>query len=177
MILKAQMNEDINNDVNISEERLQRFIRISEVLLDEKDLPDKTAQSYLKIVLEVTPNYYGPGDRYERRLNSSSDPDPFDALWEVFCQLDAEGTADLEAQLTATTAADTVLNNLVKNIIIIWYNGYLGDRMPPSETYPDALVWKAIGANPPGIPGPYYGHWAYPPINPICQPIDNAKND
>jgi hypothetical protein len=40
----------------------------------------------------------------------------------------------------------------------------------PIETYSSALVWQAIGGNPMGIPGPYYGNWAYPSPTPIVRP-------
>jgi hypothetical protein len=166
-----------DNQTHISDEHLRRFIRISEVLLDAADLPEAAARAFFRIILEATPRYYAPGDIYVEGSANCLDPHPFDALWEVFTQLEQESTDDLETRFNATLTADVSLSILARNIIIVWYNGYLGNNMPPAEIYPCALVWQVIRANPPGIPGPYYGEWAYPPSNPILPPGHRPHKD
>lgn len=148
---------------------LQEFIRISELVLDEFPLPPAAAQTYLDIVLRATPARYAPGDYYEGPGHvPADDPHPFDALWAVCSQLALDGDAGLAERFMAVVSADVTLVTLVRNILIVWYNGYLGTDMPGAQAYAAARVWPAIGANPPGLPGPYYGHWAYPPERPIA---------
>lgn len=146
------------------------------MLLDFTHLPEPAARAFFRIIMENTPKYYAPGDRWEGPF-APSDPHPFDVLWEVFTQLEQEGTDDLETRFNATLAADVSLSILARNIIIVWYNGYLGNNMPPADVYASALVWQVIRANPPGIPGPYYGEWAYPPSTPIVQPDHAPQKD
>lgn len=179
MALKTRKEDWTISDTQslISDEQLRRFIRISEVLLDATHLPEAAARAFFRIILENTPTYYAPGDRYVEDPIDGIDPHPFDVLWEVFSQLEEESTEDLESRFNATLAADVSLSILARNIIIVWYNGYLGNNMPPAEVYASALVWQVIRANPPGIPGPYYGEWAYPPSDPILPPGHRPQKD
>jgi hypothetical protein len=151
--------------------RVSKFQRISEVLLDWSPLPRDAGSAYFNIILAVTPEHYAPGDIYvPMPCGQIDDPHPFDVLWTVFEELEKESPDNLETRLCAITSADVTLNTLVQNILIVWYNGFIGSYMPPAEIYASALVWQVIRANPPGIPGPYYGHWAYPPPEPIEPP-------
>ena len=34
------------------------------------------------------------------------------------------------------------------------------------QAYPDALLWRAVGSNPPGAKAPGYASWAHPPVFP-----------
>lgn len=152
---------------------LEEFVRISELVLDQHPLPLAAAQIYMDIVLRATPDRYAPGDFFEGPGHvPADDPHPLDALWAVYSQLALDGDAGLAERFMAVTAADVTLVALVRNILIVWYNGYLGADVPGVQGYAAALVWPAIGANPPGLPGPYYGHWAYPPERPIATPED-----
>jgi hypothetical protein len=158
------------------DERVLQFQRISELLLDWRPLPLNAARAYFEIILAVTPRYYAPGDIYEpQNIEHAEDPHPFDVLWTLFQELEQESIAALEDRFCAITTADVTLNTLVQNIITVWYNGFIGSYLPPAEIYAAALVWQVIQANPPGIPGPYYGHWAYPPAEPIQPPISQDK--
>ena len=156
-------------------ESVRQFLRISEVLLDWRPLPLDAARAYFDIILAVTPKRYAPGDFYQRIPGETvEDPHPFDVLWTLFTELEQESPDDLEQRLCALTVADVTLNTLVQNIVIVWYNGFIGTNLPPKEIYPAALVWQVIRGNPPGIPGPYYGEWAYPPAEPIEEPANPA---
>lgn len=148
------------------------FTAVSETLLDQRPLPMDAARVYLQIVLRATPDHYAPGDYYVGPLaNPSLDPHPLDVLGAVYERLAAEAPHELEARLMALTGADVTLQALVRNILIVWFNGCLGTDIAPADVYAEALVWQAIGANPPGLPGPYYGHWGYPGPSPIRDPM------
>jgi hypothetical protein len=75
---------------------------------------------------------------------------------------------------------DEKLGPIAKNIIKMWYVG-VWYELPPEWTesfgareddvtfvvspaaYTEGLLWRAIGANPPGAMAPGYGSWAAPP--------------
>ena len=37
------------------------------------------------------------------------------------------------------------------------------DFIPAAQAYPEGLVWKSVGVNPPGANAPGYGTWSEPP--------------
>jgi len=83
-----------------------------------------------------------------------------------------QGTVRAEA-LSALLVGSAV----ARGVIALWHSAaLLGDFMgyyiktAPIETYASARAWRAIGGNPMGIPGPYYGSWAYPPAVPVVDP-------
>lgn len=45
-----------------------------------------------------------------------------------------------------------------------------GTFTPSPNSYPEGLLWYAIGANPPGARAPGYGSWAQPPRIPAIGP-------
>ncbi|MFM8005661.1 MAG: hypothetical protein ACKO86_12135, partial [Dolichospermum sp.] len=69
---------------------------------------------------------------------------------------------------------------VARNIIKLWYTA-TWEKLPPAweawygagkenshfipspQAYPEGLVWRAIGVNPPGAKGPGYGTWSEPP--------------
>jgi hypothetical protein len=98
--------------------------------------------------------------------------------------LDAyDGVAGTAEALAAKIFSDEKLGPIARNIIKLWYAGIWyelpaewtesfgarendGTFTASSQSYPDALLWRAIGANPPGARAPGYGAWAYPPVIP-----------
>ncbi|MGW3204027.1 hypothetical protein [Streptomyces sp. NPDC001135] len=76
--------------------------------------------------------------------------------------------------------SDDRLGPVARNVIKLWYAG-MWYALPPEWTdrygaqaageastvtaasYQEGLLWRAIGANPPGAKGPGYGSWAQPP--------------
>jgi hypothetical protein len=61
----------------------------------------------------------------------------------------------------------------------LWYASALIDltssygwiiKRAPIQTYDSALVFAVIGAPATGMPGPYYGNWAYPPPEVVVEP-------
>ena len=141
--------------------RLDLFVALSETLLDVSGLPRTTALAFMTIVERASPSHYG-----------TSDISPMDAILLLFERLRSEGSDDLERRAADLFYADLTLGPVVKNILIVWYNGSLGGVVGPIETYADALVWKAISAEAPGLPGPYFGSWATAPPQPIVAPGD-----
>jgi hypothetical protein len=111
-------------------------------------------------------------------------------LTELLDAYDRAGPAggDRQARVTALEAevfSSEQLGPIARNIIKLWYVG-VWYELPPDWTdgfgalendgtftaspaaYPEGLLWRAIGANPPGAHGPGYGSWAEPPrIPPI----------
>ncbi|WP_444997464.1 hypothetical protein [Aliikangiella sp. IMCC44359] len=159
----------------ITPERLKHFIQLSELLLDESGLNEALAKTYFQIIIEQSPDSYGPGDEYTQFLADTTDGHPLDAIFAVMDQVNQnqvnqEQTDNTLDVFSGLIAGDSTLAPIVNNIIILWYNGYLNNCYPPAKYYAEALVWKVIQANPPGITGPYYGHWAYPPEQQISKP-------
>jgi hypothetical protein len=76
--------------------------------------------------------------------------------------------------------SDDCLGPVARNVIKLWYAG-MWYGLPPEWTdsfgaqtaaetsvvtaasYQEGLLWRAIGANPPGAKAPGYGAWAQPP--------------
>jgi hypothetical protein len=86
----------------------------------------------------------------------------------------------LDRALRHRIFSDERLGPVARNVIKLWYAG-MWYGLPPewtdrygahtaSETatltaagYQEGLLWRAIGANPPGAKAPGYGSWAQPP--------------
>ncbi len=47
-----------------------------------------------------------------------------------------------------------------------WYGNGKDDKtfIPSAQAYPEGLVWRAVGVNPPGAKAPGYGTWSEPPV-------------
>lgn len=86
----------------------------------------------------------------------------------------------LDRALRHRIFGDERLGPVARNVIKLWYAG-MWYRLPPEWTdrygaraaaedstvtaasYQEGLLWRAIGANPPGAKAPGYGSWAQPP--------------
>lgn len=73
-------------------------------------------------------------------------------------------------QMDLAILGDERFGPLARRIIKLWYAGvWFGDPAaegtftPSAQSYSEALLWVAIGANPPGARAPGYGSWADPP--------------
>ncbi|HEV2634056.1 MAG TPA: hypothetical protein VGX23_02845 [Actinocrinis sp.] len=94
---------------------------------------------------------------------------------------DAQGEGgNFDRALRFRIFSDERLGPVARNVIKLWFAGmWYGlpkewtDRYgarPAAETstvtaasYQEGLLWRAIGANPPGAKAPGYGSWAQPP--------------
>lgn len=95
----------------------------------------------------------------------------------------AAGTCDqalLDRALRYRIFSDDHLGPVARNVIKLWYAG-MWFGLPPewidcygahpaagtstitAASYQEGLLWRAIGANPPGAKAPGYGAWAEPP--------------
>lgn len=86
----------------------------------------------------------------------------------------------LDRALRHRIFSDDCLGPVARNVIKLWYAG-MWYGLPPEWTdaygaqaaaetstvtaasYQEGLLWRAIGANPPGAKAPGYGSWAAPP--------------
>jgi hypothetical protein len=107
--------------------------------------------------------------------------------------LDAyDKTAHTARALEADIFSSEKLGPIARNIIKLWYAG-VWYGLPPEwtesfgarendgtftaspEAYPEGLLWRAIGANPPGARAPGYGSWAHAPLIPPIPGEEPAK--
>jgi hypothetical protein len=140
---------------------LEDFLRLSEVLLDAPgQLSRSAAREVYAIVVAAAPARYGIDGAQA----------PMTALLATFDEVVAGGPDNLEARLVSVLYADGTLGPMAKNLIVTWYNGGLGLAVLSPANYGAALVWPAISAQPPGLPGPYFGSWAYPPPSLVSAP-------
>lgn len=140
---------------------LDDFLRLSELLLDARgQLTRSAACEVYAIVAAAAPARYG----------IDGDLTPMTALLATFNEVAAEGPDGLEDRLVSVLYADGTLGPMAKNLIVTWYNGGLGLAVLSPANYGAALVWPAISAQPPGLPGPYFGNWAYPPPGLVTAP-------
>jgi hypothetical protein len=100
--------------------------------------------------------------------------------------------ADKPRALEADIFSHAKFGPIARNIIKLWYVG-VWYGLPPEWTesfgarendgtftassgaYPEGLLWRAIGANPPGARAPGYGAWAHAPVIPPI-PGDEPAN-
>lgn len=157
--------------------RLDDFMALSEVMLDwPEPLSERAGRAFFELLYQATPvDYVKPDAGHDDQGTPPPVERTFDALFEVFHRVRAyteeTGTEDtLESQLAAVLYGDIVLGGVLKNLLTVWYNGALGTRTVAAEHYQDALVWRAIGGHPLGVPGPYYGSWAWPPPVVVTRP-------
>jgi hypothetical protein len=81
----------------------------------------------------------------------------------------ALGSEDPTASLKAAIASDPTVASGARRLAYFWYagapppqNGKSQPLLTP-ESYFGALLWRAVGAHPPGLSGGYFGHWRYLP--------------
>ena len=104
-------------------------------------------------------------------------------LWaetRAICQNHAGHRARLEREVKRRILQSEKYGPLARNIILLWYNA-IWYQLPPQWTarhganaldqdqvvsakaYPEALIWRAIGAHPPAAKPQGFGAWALPP--------------
>lgn len=105
-----------------------------------------------------------------------------DQLLAAYANAAHNGQQDVsrEVLLRKTIFSDPKLGPVARNVVKLWYIGIwygmprewsdtFGARendatfMVSAGAYTEALLWPAIGANPPGARGPGFGSWASPP--------------
>lgn len=127
----------------------------------------------------------GQADLYFETICKMIGDSIFQELLEKFRELDEKAKKEhdptiLSKGLDSEILASAKRGPVARNIIKLWYTGTWekmpkawhywygtgenGDSFIPSpQAYPEGLVWKAIGVNPPGAKAPGYGTWSEPP--------------
>lgn len=112
-----------------------------------------------------------------------------DRLLDLHASAAAAGDgARREDLLRRDVLSDPQLGPVARNIVKMWFTGIwyelprewteaFGARpgdvtfVVSGTAYTEALLWRAIGANPAGAKAPGYGSWAFPPrIPPLATP-------
>jgi hypothetical protein len=140
------------------ESMLDDFMALSRVLTGVEDLDVTLGRQYLD------------------RLVSSPLQVQLSAILERFREFKKD--EKLVEQVKAKIVEVDSLRPIVCQIILLWYTSTVQDNLgidPPApslsfrygtpEEYFSGLVWKIIGAHPPGLSGGYFGHWRYRPDN------------
>jgi hypothetical protein len=86
-----------------------------------------------------------------------------------FARLPKRSTAEVGQKMLA----DAGLRSTLCQIVLLWYTSALRDnesdplvlRYGSEQAYFGGLVWRILGAHPPGLSGGYFGHWRYRPDN------------
>jgi hypothetical protein len=77
------------------------------------------------------------------------------------------------AEVQRKMVSDADLRPTLCQIVLVWYTSALRDtasdplvlRYGTEQAYFGGLVWRILGAHPPGLSGGYFGHWRYRPDN------------
>jgi hypothetical protein len=105
----------------------------------------------------------------DRLLSTPLVPSIADVL-KHFAKLRKRSSTEIEKKLMA----DAALRPTLCQIVLLWYTSALresADNLPlvlrygTQQAYFGGLVWRILGAHPPGLSGGYFGHWRYRPEN------------
>ena len=144
-------------------ERLDAFLDLSEAIT-----------GFSKVRLHGT----GQVDDYYATVVDVAGADVLDALLDAWARV--QGEADLDDGLRRVIFGDPHLGPIARNVIKLWYVGMWyelpkewSDAYGARErdvtftvsptAYTEALLWPAMGTNPPGAKAPGYGSWTGPP--------------
>jgi hypothetical protein len=132
------------------DERIDRFLELSRLLLEMDGLSPETGAVYLAMLDDLDPEW------------------PLTAMARHLLPLGALPPAEREHLIMRALHADEAWHTAAFNLQYVWYIGSLSRpdtsfvHQPP-EAYLGALVWPLLGTQAPGLPGPFFGEWAYPP--------------
>lgn len=132
------------------DERTDRFIELSRLLLEMDDVSPVSAAVYLHMLDDLDPAW------------------PLDAMATALLPLLELPPAEREARLIAALRHVPAWRTATNNVLQVWYSGSLTRPdgalvAQPPEAYLGALVWQLLDTQAPGLPGPFFGEWAYPP--------------
>jgi len=126
----------------------------------------------------------GQADAYLATVVEVVGSEVLDDLVRTYAAIDAPEPAQREAQIRRHILGDPKLGPIARNVIKLWFVG-VWYQLPPAwsnaygardkdttfavsaSAYTEGLLWKTIGANPPGAKSPGYGSWADPPRIPV----------
>lgn len=133
-----------------NDERTDRFVELSRLLLEMDELSPVSAAAYLHMLDDLDPSW------------------PLDAMAEHLLALRELPPAEREARIIAALDEAPPWRAAAVDLLQVWYSGSLtrpdgGLVAQPPEAYLGALVWPLLDTQAPGLPGPFFGEWAYPP--------------
>ncbi|MDB9382419.1 hypothetical protein PN465_09305 [Nodularia spumigena CS-584] len=127
----------------------------------------------------------GQADLYFDTVLKVVGEDIFGELLTIFHDLDKRAKKKYDPVILSEGLRSQILESskrgpVARNIIKLWYtaNWYelpeaweawygAGKEnshfIPSPQSYPEGLVWRAVGVNPPGAKAPGYGTWSEPP--------------
>ena len=125
----------------------------------------------------------GQADSYYSTVEQNTDSGLFPELLQTFHNLDlkaksANDQSILEQGMRSEILESEKLGAIARNIIKLWYvatwypldQQSKGDQEPfivSPQAYPEGLLWRSIGANPPAAKAPGYGTWSEKPSIPL----------
>jgi hypothetical protein len=155
------------------------FLGLSAVLLERTGLEPWIGRAYLKTLIgfATPPGAAKPNAPAYTALDIERVLRRYAELQSAFARDPVSLVQHVQNELLR--AADAGTANVTRSVAALWYcagivefdsgMGFMSVAAP-IETYSSALVWQTVGANPMGIPGPYYGNWAYPAPVQIIRP-------
>ena len=131
--------------------RRSDFLLVSRLLLDLDELDDVVAGVYLTMLDDLDETW------------------PLDAMAAAFAPLAPLPAPEREQKVVALLGANGPWYDAARNLLRVWYSGQLqrADRTwvpAPPAAYVNALVWPLLDTEAQGVPGPFFGSWAYPPV-------------
>jgi len=134
----------------MNDTRLERFVEVSQLLLERDGLDADLACVYLGMLDDLDPSW------------------PLDDMADAFDALAHLPIDEREQQLVAELDEVDAWQTAAASVLQVWFSGGLtradGSAVPqPAEAYLGALLWSLVRTQPSGLPGPFFGEWAYPP--------------
>jgi hypothetical protein len=134
---------------------------LSRLLLDIDELSSTSAAAYLGMLDDLDSSW------------------PLDAMAAHLLTLRHLPPEERERRIVAALRAETTWHDAAVNLLQVWYSGSLtranGDLVAqPPEAYLGALVWPLLDTQAPGLPGPFFGEWAYPPTR-VGAPVRTGR--
>lgn len=114
----------------------------------------------------------GQSDLYYETIEQEIGHKTFEELLQTFHDLELQAQGDqsvLEQKLRADILDSDKFGNIARNIIKLWYSATWHSltsedkRIVSPQAYPEGLLWRSIGVNPPGAKAPGYASWKEKP--------------
>lgn len=130
--------------------RTEQFALISRLLIDAPSLDAAMVTVYLAMVDDLDDTW------------------PSTPMATAFAPLAPLPADERERKIVDLLGKNPSWYAAAANILNVWYSGQLANAngeymVGPPAAYLGALVWGLAGTTPSGMPGPFFGEWAYPP--------------
>ena len=114
----------------------------------------------------------GQADLYFKIVREKIGEEIFEELLKTFHDLDVKAKRKykpsiLTEGLHCEILASGKFGSIARNIIKLWYVATWGENeeafIASPQSYPEGLVWRTVGVNPPGAKAPGYATWSERP--------------